>query len=99
MPGSSLGYRLSPLAETDLEDIWLYTFRHWSLAQADSYHADLVAAFGQLASGDRTGRKADVREGYFKCPVGAHVVFYKASDGSIDVIRILHQRMDVDRHL
>ena len=29
-------YRLSPLAEADLEDIWLYTFRNWSMEQADS---------------------------------------------------------------
>ena len=43
MQGKS--YALSPLAEIDLEDIWLYTFQNWSLAQADSYHRDLIATF------------------------------------------------------
>jgi plasmid stabilization system protein ParE len=30
-------YYLSPLAEADLEDIWLYTFQTWSSEQADHY--------------------------------------------------------------
>ena len=34
-------YQLTPLAEADLEEIWLYTFRNWSVEQADSYHRDL----------------------------------------------------------
>ncbi len=38
-------YRLTPLAEADLEEIWFYTFRHWSIEQADSYHRSLVAVF------------------------------------------------------
>nr|WP_323123832.1 hypothetical protein [Burkholderia alba] len=31
--------------------------------------------------------------------VGSHVVFYRATTATLDVIRVLHQRMDVDRHL
>jgi toxin ParE1/3/4 len=92
-------YRLSPLAETDLEDIWLYTFRTWSIEQADSYHAGLVAAFEGLAAGQKTGRAVDIRDGYFKYAVGSHLVFYRVSDLDIHVIRVLHQRMDANRHL
>lgn len=92
-------YRLSPLAISDLEKIWLYTFENWSLEQADSYHGDLVAAFKGLAKGTKTGRPVDVREGYFKYAVGSHFAFYRQSSTGIDVIRILHQRMDAQRHL
>jgi toxin ParE1/3/4 len=93
------GYRLSPLAEADLEDIWLYTFKTWSLEQADSYQADIVAAFDGLARGQKKGRPVDIREGYFKYPVGLHLVFYQINDLHIDIIRVLHQRMDARRHL
>lgn len=31
--------------------------------------------------------------------VGSHVVFYRETTHTLDVIRVLHQRMDVDRHL
>jgi toxin ParE1/3/4 len=99
MAGRGHNYRLSPLAEADLEDIWLYTFKRWSLEQADSYQVSIVAAFEGLAIGAKQGRRVDIREGYFKYSVGSHLVFYRQLDAGIDVIRILHQRMDADRHL
>lgn len=87
-------YALSPLAEIDLEEIWFYTFQNWSLAQADSYHRDLVAAFEGLASGTKRGRDVDVRPNYLKCPVGSHMIYFRNSDDQITVIRVLHQRQD-----
>ncbi|MDE1994363.1 MAG: type II toxin-antitoxin system RelE/ParE family toxin [Rhizobiaceae bacterium] len=92
-------YHLSPLAETDLEDIWRYTVERWSSQQAETYHADIIRALDGLASGVKTGRRADIREGYFKYAVGSHVIYYRQQDTIIAVIRILHQRMDVNRHL
>lgn len=99
MSGSARAWRLFPLAEADLEDIWLYTFKTWSAEQADIYHNAIVTAFEDLATGRKTGRPVDIREGCFKYPVGAHVVFYRVSRSGVDVLRVLHRRMDVDRHL
>ncbi|MCR4377561.1 MAG: type II toxin-antitoxin system RelE/ParE family toxin [Rhodospirillales bacterium] len=99
MPGRRHAYRLSPRAESDLEEIWLYTFKNWSLKQADRYHNAIVEAFEDLAAGDKTGRPVDIREGYFKHAVGAHLVFYRFDEAGLVVIRVLHQRMDVGRHL
>ena len=96
---AEMGYRLSPLAVADLERIWSWTARRWSTEQAESYHITLVSAFNGLGSGRKRGRAVDVREGYFKYAVGSHLVFYRPSAIGIDVIRILHQRMDVERHL
>ncbi len=92
-------YRLSPLAQADLEEIWLYTFTKWSLEQADSYLAGFVAAFEALATGMKAGRPIDVRDGYFKYAIGSHFVFYRQSDSSLDIVRILHQRMDTSAQL
>jgi toxin ParE1/3/4 len=99
MSGSVRPYRLSPLAQTDLEDIWLYTFKTWSLEQADRYQNDIMAAIADLAHGTRTGRPIGIRERYFKYAVGSHFVFYCQSDLSLDVIRVLHQRMDAPAYL
>ncbi len=93
------GYRLSRLAVTDLERIWFWTERRWSAEQAESYHASLISAFEGLSCDRKKGRAVDVRDGYYKYAVGSHVVFYRLSAAGIDVIRILHQRMDVERHL
>lgn len=95
----SRGYRLYPLAEADLEDIWSYTVSRWSSEQAESYHAGIVTAFEGLAAGSKQGRPSDIREGYFMYAVGSHLVFYRCSEAGIDIVRILHQRMDVTRHL
>ncbi len=99
MSGSARPYRLSPLAQTDLEDIWLYTFHNWSIEQADRYQTQIIAAIEALADGKKTGRPVMVCEGHYKYPVGSHIVFYRQSGSSLDVIRVLHQRMDVSLHL
>jgi plasmid stabilization system protein ParE len=36
---------------------------------------------------------------YHKCPAGSPLMFYRLSDTSLDVIRALHQRMNVAEHL
>lgn len=92
-------YRLSPQAEADLEDIWLYTFRQWSLDQADEYCGHISAAIAGLASGRSVGQRTDVREGYWKYKAGMHVIYFRCSARYLDVIRILHARMDVELHL
>lgn len=99
MPARGKTYRLTPRAEADLEEIWLYTFKHWSAEQADSYLAAIITAFSQLATGKASGRPVDIRDGYFKYPAGSHFIFYRLAATGLVVIRILHQRMDVERHL
>lgn len=92
-------YRLSPLAESDLEQIWLYTLNEWSLDQANLYLGQIMDAIEELASGRKQGRKLDIRDGYLKFAVGRHFVFFRRAEGMTDVIRVLHQSMDVVRHL
>lgn len=92
-------YALSPLVEIDLEEIWFYTFQNWSLAQADSYHRDLIATLNGLVSGTKRGRDVDVRPNYLKCPVGSHMIYFRARGDQIEVIRILHQQQDVSLNL
>ncbi len=92
-------YRLSPLAEVDLEGIWLYTLANWSLEQADTYHQELIAAFEALALGRRRGRVTTVRTGYLKHPCGAHVIYFRNHGDRIEIVRILHNKQDVERHL
>jgi len=96
---ASRSVRLSPLAESDLEEIWLYTASHWSPEQADRYYRDMVATFEALASGIRRGHAVDLRSGYRKQACGAHMIFFREEKDAVAIIRILHARQDVDRHL
>lgn len=94
------GYILSAAARADLDSIWDYTSETWGVDQAESYVLAIRAACEALASGKRRGRSADdIRSGYRKLAVGSHLLFYRTTDnGEVDVIRMLHQRMDVAAH-
>lgn len=92
-------YRLLPLAETDLERVWLYTLENWSLAQADGYHRDLVAAFAALASGQKRGRTTSIRPGYLKYPCGSHVIYFRDLGDTLEIVRVLHRAQDAERNL
>jgi toxin ParE1/3/4 len=91
--------RLRPRAERDLEDIWLYSFERWGQAQADGYLGQIVEAFNMLADGRKKGRAVDIRAGYLKHAVGSHMVYFRVMPDSIEIVRILHQRMDTEHHL
>jgi toxin ParE1/3/4 len=92
-------YRLSRRAVADLKDIWRYSFKTWGQTQADNYYTDLLASVENLASGLRKGLPVPERDGYLKAISGSHLIFYRTSDDDIEIIRILHQSMDVRRHL
>ena len=100
MPRKPRNFKLFPLARADLEEIWLYTLKTWSAAQADTYHRKFVIAFEALAAGTREGRNVDhIRQGYFRLAIGSHAIFYRESADEIEIVRVLHQRMDFERHL
>ena len=93
-------YVLSPRARADIEEIWRYTVRHWDVEQAERYTRMIQAEIEQIASAPARGRACDaIRADYRKSPAGSHMLFYRLTDRGIDVVRILHQRMDFERHL
>lgn len=93
------GYQLTPLAEADLEDIWVCALHEWSVEQADSYINDVIDAFEGLRDDSKRGRFADIRPGYLKYSVGSHVIYFREHENTLLVVRILHGRVDVGRHL
>ncbi len=95
-------FKISHEAKSDLEAIWLYTFENWSLAQADKYINLIFDEIEFLAQNPYSGRNYDeIRTGYHRSQVNSHFIFYKINSRSdeIEVIRILHQKMQIDAHL
>lgn len=88
--------RLAPAAKSDRD----YTAGRWDAAQAEHYVQSLTQSLQLLADRPGIGHSIeDIRPGYRKFAVAAHVVFYRQTEAGIDVIRILHKSMDVERHL
>lgn len=94
------GYVLSPAAQRDLDEIWDFSAATWSPAQANRYVEQIRAACEKLGAGKSRGRSIDdIRPGYWKLAVKSHFLFYRVIDDVIDVVRVLHQRMDIEAHL
>ncbi|TKB93177.1 MAG: type II toxin-antitoxin system RelE/ParE family toxin [Nitrospira sp.] len=93
-------YSLSSKAAADLEDIYEYTIIHFGLEQARVYLLGLHGRFQMLAEQPTQGRKADeLAPGLRRVEYQSHVVFYIPKDHGVLIVRVLHQRMDVTRHV
>jgi toxin ParE1/3/4 len=93
-------YTLSPRAQSDVDEIWDYTLARWNRDQAEAYLRKIKAAIEVVAIDPLRGRACDeVRAGYRKHPAGSHVLFYRTMSDGINIVRILHQSMDFERHL
>jgi toxin ParE1/3/4 len=100
MPERRLAIRIRPRARQDLKAIWRYTCDRWGESQADLYLRQLDAGIQSLTQFPDIGESCDdVRAGYRKLHVNRHLIFYRRSDLQIEVVRVLHEAMDVGRHL
>lgn len=49
----------------------------------------------RVAAGPQLGPDCgDIRDGYRRIGVGSHLIFYRHDAVALDVVRVLHQRMD-----
>jgi toxin ParE1/3/4 len=93
-------YILSPLARVDLNKIWDFTAERWDEDQAEAYLRMIQAAIETIAENPLLCPSIDeVRPGYRRHRAGAHLILFRQIAGAIDVVRVLHEKMDVASHL
>jgi len=95
-------YLISQLAGQDIEIIWLYTFENWSREQADRYFELIMNEIEYISNNPDSGSDfSSVRKGYFRSRIKSHLIFYRLNkkNNFIEIIRILHQRMDIENRL
>lgn len=87
-------YRLSALAERDLDEIWAYVAEDASPATADRLVDAIVERFELLAEQPRMGRlRPEFGEGVRSFTVENYVIYYRY-EGDVLVARVLHGRRD-----
>ena len=98
---SKIKYRISKQAIKDLNDIWIYTFNKWSKEQADRYYDLIIGEIEFVADNYLIGKSAErTRKNYRVTKIKSHLIFYrKAENEIVEVVRILHQRMDIKKRL
>lgn len=94
-------YRLTHAAEADLFDIARYTIENHGVEQAEKYKAGLLQGANTIAAMPRIGKEHVTSRGqrFRKFVVLHHVLFYQDRTDHVLIVRILHKRMDIDRHL
>ena len=93
-------YRLlwSPEAEADLISIWQWGAKEWSDEISDRHLFDIETACERLLDDPLLGRARDeLIAGIRSLLVRPHVVFYRVRHWRVEIVRVLHERMDVER--
>lgn len=94
-------YRISQQAIEDLDKIWIYTLNKWSKEQADRYYDLIMAEIDFIADNYLIGKSAEqTRKNYCVTKIKSHLIFYRKVENEIvEIVRILHQRMDIKKRL
>lgn len=85
----------------DLTDIWEYTLQEWSENQADKYFETIKLACKEIGQNPNIGKVySEISKNLLGIKSGKHIIFYhKISEDEIEVIRILHERMDLKNRM
>lgn len=96
MSASNLtAYRLTPAAQGDLEDIWLYTARRWSPEQADRYADILEDIFERLLFMPEMAReRAELNPPVRIHPGAEHLIVYRIEEDHLAILRVLGAAQD-----
>jgi toxin ParE1/3/4 len=94
-------YLISEKAIEDINKIWNYTAENWSLEQADRYYnliydeIEFIVRNFEMASDF-----SKIRKSYKYSKVKSHLIFFKKDkNNEIEIVRVLHERMDIENRL
>lgn len=94
-------FSLTEAAKSDLKKIARFTQKRWGREQRNHYLKTLDDFFHQPSNNPNMGKDCgEIRPGYHKFPTGSHIVYYrKKTKDQIEIVRILHECMDVNTQL
>lgn len=93
-------WRLTARAEADIQAIFRHTFVQFCDSRATAYIQGMEKRFELLCERPELGRSIDrIRAGYRRYEYGRHVIFYRRAENDIEIVRVLHDRMNFRRRL
>ena len=99
---SKFTQRLSRWAEENLAAIAEQTLEDWGERQDVKYRDLLKQGFAKITANPLTSGSKDRDEIFPRCRsfhVGRHVILYRIGGNVVEVARVLHDSMDLDRHI
>ncbi len=94
-------YIISEKALEDINNIWIYTAENWSVEQADRYYNLIIDEIEYIVGNLNMARDfGKIRKSYKYSKVKSHLIFFKKDKkNEIEVVRVLHERMDIENRL
>jgi toxin ParE1/3/4 len=100
MTRDGLFYELSSEADSDIENIFVYTLKEFGLEQAVDYISQFEKSFVQVLDNPKSGRaRSEIRKGLRSIGQNTHVIFYRILKDRIRIVRILHGSRDLSSFL
>jgi toxin ParE1/3/4 len=91
---------VSNAAKTDLADIYLYGLRQWGKGQSENYLEKLKAHIWRLTELPMIGvERAELLPRIRSLPIESHKLFYRVTNDTVEIVRVLHSRQDPHLHL
>lgn len=89
-------YELSSEADSDLENIFDYTWQTFGMDKACTYVESFDDVFENLSANPKLGRSRDeIIKGLRSMVKESHVIFYRVLPDRLRIVRILHVSRDV----
>ena len=93
-------YSIRALARDDLKEIYQYGARNLGTTQASNYLDTLGDHFWNLTRQPKMGiEREELLPNIRSFPVESHVIFYRIQNTQVEIVRILHERQDPQRHM
>lgn len=91
---------IADAARTDLADIARYTEERWGAVRRRRYMEEIRRRYTGLRRRPPQGRpREDMCRSCRALIVGQHVLIYRETDDQIELLRVLHQRMDMRAYM
>ncbi len=95
-----MNFWLTEPAKNDLISIWSYSAEQWSVEQADCYIDALDARIVWLTQNPGIWKsRPEIGPGLYSYPEQSHIIVFWEQHGGIEILRVLHKKMELQNYL
>lgn len=91
---------IAAAVRSDIKSIRRYTRKKWGAQKAAEYVLQIHKKLEMIRRRPLAGvPRPNAAKSYRAVIVGSHIIFYRLEPDMLEVVRVLHQRMDAQKHL
>ena len=92
-------YKVSPVAQRDLVNIYVRGVREWGENKAEEYQLKLISSFRALAENPDMGHGVSIRPQLQRHELNPYVIFYRKFSYGIRIARVLYKNRAMEKYL